>query len=94
MICVLATASAKRGALAIYNQFVHALSSKSDEDEWHIFVDVDMPMPEIPHVHYHICHTKGFGRIWFDLVGFGQEIKRQGITPDVIFSLQNTGVLC
>lgn len=94
VICVLATASAKRGALAIYNQFVHALSSKSDEDEWHIFVDVDMPMPEIPHVHYHICHTKGFGRIWFDLVGFGQEIKRQGITPDVIFSLQNTGVLC
>lgn len=93
-ICVVATASAKRGALAIYKQFVKALQQNENDNEWHIFVDVDMPMPEIPHVYYHICHTKGFGRIWFDLVGFGREIKRQGITPDVIFSLQNTGVLC
>lgn len=94
VICVLATASAKRGALAIYNQFVHALSSNSGEDEWHVFVDVDMPMPAIPHVSYHMCHTKGLGRIWFDLMGFRWEIKRQRIRPDVIFSLQNTGVIC
>lgn len=93
-ICVVATASAKRGALTIYKQFMKALQQNDNGNEWHIFIDVDMPMPEIPHVHYHICHTKGFGRIWFDLVGFGREIKRQGITPDVIFSLQNTGVLC
>lgn len=94
VVCVLATASAKRGALAIYNQFIQALATDHTHHEWHIFVDVNMPMPEMPHVHYHICHTKGFGRIWFDLRGFKHETKRLGITPDVIFSLQNTGVIC
>lgn len=93
-ICVVATASAKRGALAIYKQLVKALQQDGNGNEWHIFIDVDMPMPEMHHVHYHICHTKGFGRIWFDLRGFKQATKRLGITPDVIFSLQNTGVIC
>jgi hypothetical protein len=92
VICVLATASAKRGALAIYKQFVHALSADYGQDEWHVFVDVDMPMPVIPQVHYHVIHTKGFGRIWFDLVGFRRYVKKLGVTPDVVFSLQNTGV--
>jgi len=91
-ICVIATASAKRGALAIYNQFVHALSADGDNAEWHVFVDEGMPMPEIPHVQYHVCHVKGFGRIWFDLFGFGLQVKKLGIAPDTIFSLQNTGV--
>lgn len=94
VICVLATASATRGALAIYKQFVHALEQYAGNDEWHVFVDVDMPMPTIPQVSYHVCHTKGFGRFWFDLIGFNQEIKRLGISPDTIFSLQNTGVHC
>ena len=80
--------------LAIYKQFVHALEQYVGNDEWHVFVDVDMPMPTIPQVSYHVCHTKGFGRFWFDLVGFNQEIKRLGISPDTIFSLQNTGVHC
>ena len=92
VICVLATASAKRGALAIYKQFVHALSADYGQDEWHVFVDVDMPMPVIPQVHYHVVHTKGFGRIWFDLVGFRRYVKKLGVMPDVVFSLQNTGV--
>ena len=92
VICVLATASAKRGALAIYKQFLHALSADYGQDEWHVFVDVDMPMPAIPQVHYHVIHTKGFGRIWFDLVGFRRYVKKLGVTPDVVFSLQNTGV--
>ena len=92
-ICVLATASAKRGALMIYNQFVHALNKYAGEDEWHVFVDVNMPMPSSHQVYYHVHHTKGFGRLWFDLVGFNRGIKKMGIKPDVIFSLQNTGVL-
>ena len=93
VVCVLATASAKRGALAMYNQFMQALAANQSNSEWHIFVDVDMPMPEMLCVHYHICHTKGFGRVWFDLKGFKQETRRLGIVPDVIFSLQNTGAL-
>ena len=91
VICVLATASAKRGALAIYKQFIHALSSDYSHDEWHVFVDVDMPMPEIPQVHYHVIHTKGFGRFWFDLIGCHKYVKQIGVVPDVVFSLQNTG---
>lgn len=94
VICVLATASATRGALAIYKQFVHALEQYVGNDEWHVFVDVDMPMPTIPQVSYHVCHTKGFGRLWFDLIGFGREIKKMGVKPNVLFSLQNTGVIC
>ena len=91
VICVLATASAKRGALAIYKQFIHALSSDYGHDEWHVFVDVDMPMPEIPQVHYHVIHTKGFDRFWFDLIGCHKYVKQIGVVPDVVFSLQNTG---
>lgn len=96
VICVLATASAKRGALAIYNQLIQALTATDDaaKAEWHVFLDVDMPMPEMPHVHYHVYHTKGFGRVWFDLVGFKRAVKRLGITPDTLFSLQNTGARC
>lgn len=77
----------------MYNQFMQALAEDQRNSEWPIFIDVDMPMPEMSRVHYHICHTKGFGRVWFDLKGFKQETKRLGITPDVVFSLQNTGVL-
>lgn len=91
-ICVLATASATRGALAIYNQFIHALEQYAGNDEWYVFVDVGMPMPEIQNVSYHVCHTKGFGRIWFDIMGFRRLVRHLGVSPDVVFSLQNTGV--
>lgn len=93
-ICIIATASAYRGALMIYKQFLDALKMYKGDNNWHIFVDYDMPLPKIEHVNYHICHTKGFGRIWFDIVGFSREVKRLKIVPDVIVSLQNTGVYC
>lgn len=92
IICVIATASALRGALAIYCQFVDSLRIYGGNDEWHLFLDDHMPMPEIPHVAYHVYHTKGFGRMWFDFFGFRQACKNIGINPDIIFSLQNTGV--
>lgn len=92
IICAIATASALRGALAIYKQFISHLDNNFGDDKWHIFIDVNMPMPTIPNVEYHVCHTKGIGRIWFDLFGFKNCCMRKGISPDVIFSLQNTGV--
>ncbi len=94
LICVLATVSIESGALSIYKQFLGALCKFGCEHSWHIFIADGMPQPIIDNVTYHICHTKGLGRILFDLVGFNKEIKRQGITPDVVFSLQNTGVKC
>lgn len=94
IICVVATASAKRGALTIYKQFIDSLQTFRGDDHWHIFVDNGMPTPEMPNVEYHVCHTKGFGRMWFDFYGFKKYCRNNGIETDVIFSLQNTGVKC
>lgn len=91
-ICVIATASAFRGALMIYNQFLSALELNRGDDKWCVFVDKGMPMPDIPNVTYHVFHTKGIGRIWFDCFGFKKYIYKNGIEPDVIFSLQNSSV--
>lgn len=76
----------------IYKQFLDALENYHGKDDWYVFVDYGMPMPKIGHVNYHVCHTKGLGRIWFDMVGFSREVKRLKIVPEVIVSLQNTGV--
>ena len=93
-ICVIATASAYRGALMIYKQFLNVLEVYHRDDDWHVFVDYGMPMPVISNVNYHVCHTKGMGRIWFDLFGFRNMVKKLGVIPDVVVSLQNTGVKC
>lgn len=92
IICTIATASALRGALTIYKQFISHLEKNAGDDEWHIFVDVNMPMPTIPNVEYHVCHTKEVGRILFDIKGFKSFCRENKIVPDVIFSLQNTNV--
>lgn len=92
VICVLATASAEGGALSIYKQFLASLELYKGQDEWHVFIDKDMPMPEMQGVCYHEYHTKGLRRFWFDVYGFCKIIKEKGILPHAIFSLQNTGV--
>lgn len=92
IICTIATASALRGALAIYKQFISHLEKNVGDDKWHVFVDVNMPMPVISNVEYHICHTKGLGRVMFDIKGFKTYCHESKIVPDVIFSLQNTNV--
>lgn len=94
IICVLATVSYETGALTIYKQFLKALEQFGGRNEWHVFIADGMPNPVIQNVSYHVCHTKGLGRMWFDFVGFKQLIKKLEITPDVVFSLQNTGVRC
>lgn len=94
VICVLATVSYETGALTIYKQFLKALEQFGGRNEWHVFIADGMPNPIIPNVSYHVCHTKRLGRIWFDFVGFKLLIKKYRITPDIVFSLQNTGVRC
>lgn len=92
VICVIATASSVGGALTIYKQFLSSLELYKGQDEWHVFIDKEMPMPEINGVYYHVCYTKGLQRILFDVYGFRKIIKTKRIAPQVIFSLQNTGV--
>ena len=93
-ICVLATASSESGALTIYKQFLNALEVGGGDNDWHIFIADGMPTPTIDNVTYHVCQTKGWGRMYFDFFGFKQEILKNSITPNVVFSLQNTGVRC
>ena len=94
IICVLATASSETGALIIYKQLLGAIEQFGSEHCWHIFIADGMPNPAIGNVTYHVCHTKGVDRILFDFVGFNKEIKKLGITPDAVLSLQNAGVRC
>jgi glycosyltransferase involved in cell wall biosynthesis len=94
VICVLATVATETGALTIYKQFLGALERFRGGHDWYIFMTDGMPTPVINHVFYHVCHTKGLGRIKFDFYGFNQEIKKIGIVPDVVFSLQNGNVRC
>lgn len=98
--CVLATAPGpgEGGGMSIYLQFMDALrqslASGIHDETWHVFVDEGMPMPASPHVQFYQYHTKGFQRIRFDFVDFERILKQEGVRPDVIVSLQNTGVRC
>ena len=94
MICVLATVATETGALTIYKQFLNAVERFGDGHDWHIFIAEGMPVPTINHVFYHVCRTKGLDRFKFDFYGFSNEVKRLGLTPDVIFSLQNGNTRC
>jgi glycosyltransferase involved in cell wall biosynthesis len=93
-ICVLATVATETGALTIYKQFLNALERFCGEYNWQIFIADGMPTPTIPNVSYHICHTKGLDRMKFDLYGFNQQLKKKGIVPNVVFSLQNGNARC
>lgn len=98
--CVIATAPGpgEGGGMSIYLQFMDALCqslvSGAHDETWHVFVDEGMPMPQMPHVQFYQYHTKGFKRIWFDFVDFERILKKEGVRPNVIVSLQNTGVRC
>ena len=94
VICVLATVSVETGALTIYKQLLGAIDRYGGEHHWHVFIAEGMPDPAINNVSYHVCHTKGFGRMWFDFFGFNKEIKKLGIVPDVVISLMNANVRC
>lgn len=94
-ICVIATASHRGGALAIYNQFLSHLEKEKREDEYYILVAPNMPQRCIDGVRYIIVNTSSsLKRIVFDLFNFKRIIHRQGIKIDVLFSLQNTAVRC
>lgn len=94
VICVLATVSSETGALTIYKQLLGAIGQYGSEHSWHVFIADGMPCPAINGVSYHLCQTKGLNRFLFDFVGFNKIIKKLGIAPDVVLSLQNTSARC
>jgi len=92
-VIVLATASRVRGALTIYKQFISHLAQEKCEDDYYVFVNESMPKPQISRVRYiDMDTTSMLRRIRFDWNLCGKWLKKQGINPDVIVSLQNTGL--
>lgn len=81
------------GALTVYLQFIDHLRENIGEDRYFVFVDREMPQPTIDGVEY--IHTDVQGnirRVRFDWFGLASVLKSRGVRPDLIISLQNTGV--
>lgn len=69
----------------------HLFHEKKNGNEYIVFLDPTMPMPVIEGVRYIGYSTVGARRIKFDYFDFKKICNEQGIKPDVIFSLNNTG---
>lgn len=92
-VVVLATASRIGGALTIYKQFLSHLQAEIGNDNYYILVHESVPRPAIPNVEYFVLDTTSAGgRIKFDFYQGNRFIKDKGLQPDVIVSLQNTGL--
>ena len=92
-ICIIATICKETGALSIYNQMMTHLAREQKENViYYVFVDPVMPKTTIEGVIYIEYATNGINRIKFDLYEFKKICKQQRIKPDVIFSLNNSGV--
>lgn len=93
-IVVSAAAARESGALMIYKQFLHYLQTLVKEDHYYIFVNPEMPMPEISGVTYFpVTLWKNiWNRIRFDAIGCRKFLEDKGIQADKVVSLQNTGV--
>ncbi len=94
-IIVLATAARIGGAKTIYNQFIQHLPQYIGDNRYYLFVDPTVAQPEIEGVTYiHDANHSWRHRIYWDFWGFKNWVKKSGVTPDVVVSLQNTTVIC
>lgn len=94
IIIVNATATRSSGALTIYNQFISHLASHIGSDQYYLFVDRSMPQPHIEGVSYIQDNNHSWEhRIYWDYYGCEAWLKENDITPDVIVSLQNSGII-
>ncbi len=93
IIVVSAAACRVRGTLTIYKQFLTHLSQRIDGNHYYIFVHQSMPQPEIVGVDYlTIDVTSWSKRIVFDLYKAKTTLKKLGVRPSLIISLQNSGI--
>lgn len=81
------------GAVTIYNQFITHLGHEIGENRYFIFVNKVLPQPYIDGVRYYIIDIESRSRRnWFDNRGCKEILEREGFHPDVVISLQNTGI--
>ena len=94
-IIISAGASRQSGAKTIYIQLMEHLRNHVGNHRYIVFVDERMPKPEITGVEYVIVDVrKGLDRLRFDYEGCRKILGRMNVKPDLIISLQNTGVAC
>lgn len=92
-ILVLASASRTSGALTIYKQFLSHLENYLDGNQYYIFVDPSMPQPTLQNMEYIHEPNHSFKRqIYMDKEGYMKVMSDRNITPDIVFSLQNTRI--
>lgn len=83
------------GAVTIYNQFIAHLQEEIDDNRYFIFVNKVLQQPSIPGVRYYEIDIESRKRRnWFDNTGCKEILEKEGFVPDVVISLQNTGVKC
>ena len=81
------------GAVTIYNQFITHLREEIGDNRYFIFVNKVLQQPSIPGVRYYEIDIESRKRRnWFDNTGCKEILEKEGFVPDVVVSLQNTGV--
>lgn len=81
------------GAVTIYNQFVTHLQEEIGKNHYFIFVNKVLQRPSISGVRYYEIDIESRKRRnWFDNTGCKEILGKEGFVPDVVVSLQNTGV--
>lgn len=92
-VIVNATAAKSGGALSILNQFLDGIEEYDNHNDFIVFVDPGFRQREIEGVRYVPVDTKGWrNRIRWDKRGFKDWLRDNRMEPDLIISLQNTGV--
>ncbi|MBQ5979513.1 MAG: glycosyltransferase [Bacteroidales bacterium] len=95
IIAVSAAALTSSGALAVYKQFLSHLKDCVGDDTYIIFKHKTMPAIDLVRVSYIDIDIKSFKkRIIFDWFECKKILNKRAIFPDIIISLQNTGLLC
>ena len=94
IITIISTASRFGGALSIYLQFLNHLEGEKGDNRYYILIDSQMPIRKIAGVVFIPVKNSALKRICFDFYGLKRLLLKKGISPDVIFSLQNTAVSC
>lgn len=93
---VIVNASALRssGALSIYNQFITHLPNYINNNKYYLFVDPSVNQPVIDGVTYIQDGNHGWlHRLSWEHGGLNRWLRRNNISPDIIVSLQNTGIV-
>lgn len=93
-IVVLSSATRSSGSYMIYKQFISHLADYVNMNKYYIFIDPNMYQPLIDGVEYIYESNHSWGRrIYMDQIGWSKVLKKRGIRPDLIISLQNTAML-